>query len=278
MTRPKRPDFAIIGAMRAGTTQIYDLLRQVPQISVARMKETDFFCSKQSVARGFNWYASQFAGEETLWGDISPNYAKTDINPDAAELLHQANPDMAVFFVARDPVDRAISQYRKHWLEADTPPPEELLSSWTGRHILHASRYHLCLEPFWARFGDRVRIIDFDDLITDPEATVSGLCETLGISGVRLTPLEMGSNSTEELARRPRWWSRLRQSELGQQLRGRLPRSVINLAKRHVVLPEAKAPPPSFPDRVRARLADALADDAARFRKATGLAFKQWTV
>lgn len=278
MTRPRRPDFAIIGAMRAGTTQIYDLLRQVPEVSVAKMKETDFFCSRESVARGFNWYASQFMGEETLWGDVSPNYAKTDINPDAADLLYQANPDMDVFFVARDPVDRAISQYRKHWLEADTPPPETLLSSWTGRHILHASRYHACLEPFWARFGEKVRIIDFDDLIADPEGTVAGICETLGISDVRLAPPETQTNSTEELARRPRWWSRLRQSELGQQLRARLPRSVIDLAKRHVVLPRAKAPPPRFPDAVRDRLAEALADDAARFREATGRAFRTWSV
>lgn len=274
-----RPDFAVIGAMRGGTTQLYELLRAVPGICVPQMKETDFFCSAKSVAKGPEWYARQFSDENALWGDISPNYAKTDVNPDTPQLLHDANPDMKLFFLARDPVDRAISHYRmSHYLEDNLPEPERLLSTWSGKHILHASQYYTCLVPFWERFGEQITILDFDTLVRDPNETVAQICRTLGIEPVALAGQDEAANSFDELARRPDWWNRLRRTEVGERLRGRMPRPLVNLAKRRLALAAPKAPPPPFPQSVRESMAERLAADANRFRAETGLAFKRWCV
>ncbi len=274
-----RPDFAIIGAMRAGTTQIYELLRAVPGICVPHMKETDFFCSGKTVAKGLDWYARQFDDETALWGDISPNYAKTDVNPDAPQLLYEANPEMKIFFLARDPVARSISHYRmSHYLEDDLPEPERLLSTWSGKHILHASRYHTCLKPFWERFGEQVTILDFDTLVREPEATVAEICRTLGVPPVPLPERAGPANSFDELARAPDWWNRLRRSEIGDRLRGHMPRSLVNVAKRSVARQSPKPPPPPIPDSVRNEMAGRLADDAQRFRAATGLPFEHWSI
>jgi len=274
-----RPDFAVIGAMRAGTTQLYELLRLVPGVCVPRMKETDFFCSRRSVAKGREWYARQFADPALLWGDISPNYAKTDVNPDAPDLLHEANPEMKLFFIARDPVDRAISHYKmSHYLEDNLPEPERLLSTWSGKHILHASQYHTCLVPFWERFGEQITILDFDTLVRDPNETVTRICNVLGVDPVMVAPKDEAANSFDELSRRPDWWNKLRNSDVGERLRGHMPRPLLNMAKRRLALAEPKAPPPPFPQSVRESMAERLAGDASRFRAETGLAFESWCV
>ncbi|MEO0753939.1 MAG: sulfotransferase [Pseudomonadota bacterium] len=275
-----KPDFAVIGAMRAGTTQLYEMLRMVPGICVAEMKETDYFCSSQSVAKGDDWYARQFVEKDSLWGDISPNYAKTDVNPEAPDLLHSANPDMKLFFLARDPVSRAVSHYKmSYYLEKDLPDPQRLLSTWAGQHILHASLYHTCLVPFWDRFGDEVTIVDFDALISKPEQTVGHICRTLGLDQT-VAPLEaeQAANSFEELSRRPDWWNELRESAVGERLRGSLPRPLVNMAKRHLALSTPKPPPPPFPEDVIEEMKERLAPDAERFRETTGLPFDQWSI
>lgn len=274
-----RPDFAVIGAMRGGTTQLYELLRLVPGICVPEMKETDFFCSSKSVAKGADWYARQFLDETAVWGDISPNYAKTDVNPETPDLLYDANPDMKLFFIARDPVDRAISHYKmSHYLEDNLPEPDRLLSTWSGKHILHASHYYKCLVPFWERFGDQITILDFDTLVRDPNRTIAAICEEVGVDAVDIDIEDEPANSFDELARRPDWWNKLRQSDVGERIRGRMPRTLVNMAKRRLALSEPKAPPPPFPNSVRESMAERLASDAEMFRAETGLPFKTWSI
>ena len=274
-----RPDFAVIGAMRAGTTQIYEMLRNVPGICVPHMKETDFFCSQKSMARGHSWYARQFDDAASLWGDISPNYSKTDINPEAAELLHQANPAMKIFFIARDPVERAISHYKMvYYIEDNLPAPENLLHTWSGRHILHTSSYYACLLPFWEKFGDGITILDFSMLVNQPSDVIDTICEALHIRSLPIPADIAPQNSFDELARTPGWWSKLRRSELGTTLRATLPRPVLNFAKAQLALKEPKAPPPPFPDSIRKQISELLSSDVEMFRRRAGMGFEDWSI
>lgn len=274
-----KPDFAVIGAMRAGTTQLYEMLRGVEGISVPKMKETDFFCTRKSVSRGYEWYARQFGRKDALWGDISPNYAKTDIHPQTAQLLYEANPDMRIFFVARDPVERAVSQYRMvHFIEDDLPPPDDLLSTWSGKHILHASHYYTCLLPFWERFGDRVTILDFDTLTEQPMDVVACICKTLGLPPVEVPVTQDAANSFSEVSRMPGWWSRLRRTEIGTLLRAHAPRPLLNFIKTKASLSTPRPAPPAFSATIREQMAEILAPDIRNFRDRTGLRFDHWSV
>ena len=273
------PDFAVIGAMRAGTTQLYEMLRGVEGVSVPKMKETDFFCSRKSVSRGYGWYARQFSQGDALWGDISPNYAKTDIHPQAAQLLYEANPEMRIFFIARDPVERAISHYRMvHFIEEDLPAPDDLLATRSGKHILHASSYYTCLLPFWERFGDRVTILDFDMLTEQSMEVVAFICKTLGLPPAEIPVAQGAANSFSEVSRMPGWWSRLRRTELGTVLRGHAPRPLLNFIKAKASLSAPRPPPPPFSENIRRQMTDMLAPDIMEFRKKTGLHFDNWSV
>ncbi len=49
-----KPNFFIIGAPKAGTTSMWDLLRRHPDIFMPRLKEPAFFSLAEVYARGWN--------------------------------------------------------------------------------------------------------------------------------------------------------------------------------------------------------------------------------
>ncbi|MDQ1694823.1 MAG: hypothetical protein QOJ03_176, partial [Frankiaceae bacterium] len=52
------PTFLIAGAQRCGSTTLFSLMRQHPQLFLARPKELHFF--DRYWDRGIDWYRSQF--------------------------------------------------------------------------------------------------------------------------------------------------------------------------------------------------------------------------
>jgi hypothetical protein len=106
------PDFLVIGAMRAGTTSLHDLIGSHPQVAEAIRKEVHFF--DLNFERGPDWYRAHFPRAEMLrrtgriTGETSPYYLFHPAAPArAAGLL----PDARIIAVLRHPVDRAYSHY-----------------------------------------------------------------------------------------------------------------------------------------------------------------------
>src|SRR6476659_4636931 len=54
------PNFFIIGAAKAGTTTLYDLLDQHPQVYLPFDKEPAFFCDDDYFRNGIDWYLQTF--------------------------------------------------------------------------------------------------------------------------------------------------------------------------------------------------------------------------
>ena len=68
----------IIGAMKCGTTSLYNYLAQHPEISACRKKEIGFFCYDRFFSKGLNYYQNQFNWNPNLHKialDVDPNYA-----------------------------------------------------------------------------------------------------------------------------------------------------------------------------------------------------------
>ena len=55
------PDFIVIGAMRAGTTSIYEWLRSSGRVSLPDMKETDFFLTEENWSKGNDWLKARYS-------------------------------------------------------------------------------------------------------------------------------------------------------------------------------------------------------------------------
>ena len=114
------PDFLIIGAARSGTTSLYQYLVEHPNIEPCVVKQLHFF--DQYFQKGINWYRMNFP---TIWkkfvfnkikkknfitGEATPYYLQ---NPQTPKRVYQANPNIKLILLLRNPVDRAFSHYKR---------------------------------------------------------------------------------------------------------------------------------------------------------------------
>ena len=104
----------VAGAQRCGTTYLHHLLDEHPEIAMARpaQPEPKFFLNPNLISKGLDWYeATYFSSAEAVpvHGEKSTSYIEsTDAAARAAGML----PDADVLVMLRDPVARAISNWR----------------------------------------------------------------------------------------------------------------------------------------------------------------------
>jgi hypothetical protein len=182
-------DFAIIGAMKAGTTTLYYWLRRDPALRLCSRKEPDFFNSpgvfKSSATKGFHWYASLFKAGPGPAGECSTGYTKYPTDTDVPERLYAHNPDLRFIYVLRNPIDRIASHIAHNQAAWRRPAPANcmevcLLSE--NEHYLNVSRYHLQLEQFLRHFPrERFLILTTDELKADANGFMRRVYSHLGV-------------------------------------------------------------------------------------------------
>ena len=111
------PKLVVVGAQKCGTTSMYHYLSQHPKLSPASKKEVHYFdngvvAKSGTYERGEKWYRRHFhlqARQDIVSFEITPEYM---LNPLAAGRIAKDLPGAKIVAVLRDPVDRAISQYK----------------------------------------------------------------------------------------------------------------------------------------------------------------------
>lgn len=272
------PDFIIVGAMKSGTTTLYRYLAEHPEIGMSRDKETDFFILQKNYGKGPDWYSGQFDPRFAVHGEASPNYTKARDFPGVPERMRGLCPEVRLVYIVRDPVDRAESQFRHSFIMGrpgvdyrDFPGSHEY------HHILDASRYAVQLEEYLKVFpASSVQVLDFDNLVRDPQSVVDVLCDHIGVSRA---PVEASAaqNDSAELSRIPAPILRFAQSPLGKSLSGLVFRDTRDRVRRALAWGQSRIPDP-FPEALRQRVREDLASDADRFRELTGRTFAGWSV
>jgi len=130
------PDFLIVGAQKAGTTSLYNCLKQHPAVLPARKKEIHYF--SQFYRKGLPWYLEHFPERENhqLSGEASPFYL---FHPQSARRIAETYPDIRIIIILRDPVERAISHYDQQFrrgheklpmLQAFQEEPQRITKAW----------------------------------------------------------------------------------------------------------------------------------------------------
>lgn len=155
--------FVIVGAQRSGTTHLYRMLEQHPDICMARpmRPEPKFFLDVGAEKAGYETYLSRYFAHrngERMLGEKSTSYIERD---DAIERLHSMLPQARLVFVLRNPVWRAYSNWRfsrAHGLE--TLDFEAALDAEKER-LRTISDYDTSVSPFaYAARGHYVRYLD----------------------------------------------------------------------------------------------------------------------
>jgi len=180
---------------------MFRYLSEHPDVCVSAKKETNYFeygiyGLPQPPLEQYERYFSRYHGE-SLVIEASPGYLSDGILV-ANEVRRVLGSECRVVAILREPVERLVSFYN-HAVSHGRIPPSESLSEYVERcrslpnvrqtrarssQVLEGYHGGFYLEPIqeWMQvFGDRLRVVFYDDLERDTGMFMCDLAEWLGI-------------------------------------------------------------------------------------------------
>lgn len=176
------PDFLIIGAMKAGTTTLHELLARHPRLAMAQEKEPGYFSRPEVWAKGWAWYGSLFeeAGDDQLCAESSTCYSRWPHFGDVAGRIHEHMPGVKLIYIMRHPVERAYSHYAHNMRYAVTMGLEEAIEA--DPAIIDAGLYMTQIEQYLRHFPrEQMCFLTMDQLKTDPAGCLRTCQRFLGL-------------------------------------------------------------------------------------------------
>lgn len=187
--------FFVVGAPKAGSTSIYNYLKQHPSIYLPNLKELHYFAYpevkntyyKPKFIDSLDDYKTYFNGAKIhqIIGDISPSYL---YNNKTAKRIYEYDQDSKIIIILRNPIERAISHYLmdvKNGYQKDSL--EKILTnkhkySLFYKEYVKVGLYHEQIKNYLDVFpNEQVQIMLFDDLNNNKQLFVKNICAFLNI-------------------------------------------------------------------------------------------------
>ena len=200
----------IVGAMKCGTSSLFEYLAEHPEIAPCSLKEPCFFSSDSAWEKGWNWYLKLWewdAGVHKIALEASVNYAKSHLYPDVASKISNSQVNCKFIYIMRNPLERIESHYI-HGLAQGWEFSKQPLSKNIDSHLIETSRYAKQIETYYEFFSaDNILLLNFEDLKQEPQNTLVRICEFLDIdSNYQFQDLNTVHNSkTGRKADNPLW-------------------------------------------------------------------------
>ena len=185
----KKPNFIIVGAMKAATTSVYSYLKQHPDIFMTRVKEPMFFNnykksqdfliigskSKNKIKTISEYYALfDEAKSEKLLGEASPSYIYDKKTP---SLIKKYLPNTKIIIILRQPIDRAYSNFLhvlrsgrevfSSFEDSINNESKRIEDNWSPLyHYINKGYYSEQIERYFNEFPiGNIKILLFEDII-----------------------------------------------------------------------------------------------------------------
>jgi hypothetical protein len=195
------PDFVIIGAMKAGTTTLFDRLGQVPGVTLPQVKEPHFFSDDDRWGRGVDWYQTLFEGCDGVTGEASASYSDASDADNVVDRMHQIVPKARIVFALRDPLARMRSHYRHQVLRSRERRPFDIAISDPSSGYVTRSLYGATLTSYRRKFDpEQIHLYRLEDLDNPNTGTWDRILDHLG-----LDPAPMPIERRNESALRPQF-------------------------------------------------------------------------
>lgn len=175
----RQPDFLVIGAKKAGSTWLDQVLRSHAKIRLpGARKEVAYF--DLFYERGPEWYARFFRAipAGVLAGESTPEYMH---HAQAPARIERDLPSTRLIAILRDPLDRAYSEWGHQAMRFAEPRTfEEYVRDEPA--VLDKSRYAQQLRQFARAHADgRLHVIILEEALQDPHTELRRLGEFLGV-------------------------------------------------------------------------------------------------
>jgi len=183
----------IIGAMKAGTTTLFSMLADHPEIAPAHPKEPGFFAFDDEYAKGFDWYHGLFdfdANTHRYRLEASTDYSKAPFVTGVWDRMKaRPNARFKLIYIMRHPLKR-IESHARH-TERTRKEVGQIVSRRSSHSLdngpslpsLSMTRYATQLDAYSeARAAGDLYLTTLEDLKHAPERVMSELCEFLDIA------------------------------------------------------------------------------------------------
>lgn len=207
------PSSLIIGAMKCGTTMLFESLIEHPQIGRTVRKEINFFENPQA---DFAWYLNHFVRMDLADGQVAIDASVSYYTREILGRIDQFLPDAKFIFMVRDPARRAISHYFHNMRHGNSNVPIEsffdpnqfvdladldddeaerklfdITMHRTGGNVAIAFGFYYYFIKRWIRhFGhDRFLFLTLQELKNDPHSTLKKTFQFIGVDDSVKVPL-----------------------------------------------------------------------------------------
>ena len=200
LNKKKLPDFLIIGAMKSGTTSLYQYLIGHPEILGSAEKEPSYFSWKYNV--GIHNYLSFLPDKKKSKGKLVFEASATYLHdPLASKRIKQILPNVKIIAILRDPIERAISHYYYHSNPKSNyakKNPESLekrdvenaflddinrITKIWDKQYCHFSLYGEQLKSYYELFdNNKILVLDFEMLSKNPREILLRISDFLEIA------------------------------------------------------------------------------------------------
>jgi hypothetical protein len=220
-SRPGRFAF-IIGGMKCGTTSLFEILSQHPEICPSREKEPNYFIKDQADSSSNDYLALWDWRENTntIALESSVAYTKAPFIPDVPERISRAKlGDYRFIYMLRNPLSRIESQVR-HGLFAGWG---QSLDTGISEDLLDFSRYAMQMDQYLNYFSkDQILPVTLEEFKIDPHAVLTRICAFLDIDEkFQFLKAEEPRNSGDFFESSP-IIARISQGEIGQFIARRI--------------------------------------------------------
>ena len=229
------PDFACMGFQKCGTTTLFEILKQHPDVVLCRdVKEPMYYRVPgfiQKIGRGHKFYRWRYfvhvkEGDERLKGEVNAGLTFTHCEE---KIARDMDPQMKMIFMLRDPVNRSYSSY-KYFLARGFLPREALLYDQAYGHaegfdhyvhsildsprrkkqimkkrlkylVLSQSNYAWCIQEYLQDFPkENMKFVVFEEFIQDQHAACLEIYDFLGIGDYPQIDYRVRANEGNERA------------------------------------------------------------------------------
>lgn len=297
------PNFLLIGVAKAGTTALYQALKEHPQIYMSPIKEPRFFTFVDSpltlggpgAAAYRAWAITDLAAyqrlfadvtNETVIGEASPVYLSCWHPERTAANIKRLIPDVRLVAILRQPAERAYSSFahqvqmgneqernfRKMLAVAARPERH----NWLSYRCQQDGFYYANLQPYFARFHrEQIRIYLYEEWNTNPQQVLQDIFGFLGVAAT-FTPLMTQRHNETTWVRnqkvaaslqRPSGWKR----RLGHLLAPALRRQIMAGIKQW-----NRVKPPSLDPQLRSELTQMYRADILQLQDLIGRDLSHW--
>ena len=207
----------IIGAMKCGTTSLFNYLAEHPQIAACSDKEPCFFSKKDNWKKGYEWY-------QQLWNwnpdkhkialEASTSYTRIPSYSNAAEKIAKVNAKFKFIYIMRDPLERIKSHYNyskiKGFVETQNKTSKEI--DW---RIIETTKYCKQIDEYYRRFpASDILLLDFTTLKQNPTHLLRKICLFLDIDSEYEFKLSEAHNVSKNLIVNSPIWNLMKKNLL----------------------------------------------------------------